>query len=149
MRLTRLYIKEQGILKDFTLYFPENFENNISVLIGKNGSGKTTVIACITYIFSWFIKEEKPDFEFELEYSIRLDERIEESSTWSEFKTDYLYIKLFSSGDIIDIECKILENTLKGLNEIRGSKELSSIKHLIKDNKYMNILDYTVQLIPE
>jgi predicted ATP-binding protein involved in virulence len=141
MRLIRLYITEQGILKDFNLEFSQNPENNISVLIGENGSGKTTVFESITKIFSWFIRDEKPAFEFELEYIVRIDEKIQESSTWSEFKTNYIYVKLFSKNDVVEIECQIADNTLLGLKEIRGSKELSAIKHFIKDNKYKLLPD--------
>ena len=50
MRLIRLYIKESGILKDFTLDFPQKIDNNISVFIGENGSGKTTVLESISKI---------------------------------------------------------------------------------------------------
>ncbi|HZK94830.1 MAG TPA: AAA family ATPase [Prolixibacteraceae bacterium] len=141
MRLIRLYIKEMGILKDFTLEFPQKAENNISIFIGENGSGKTTVLESITKIFSWFIRDEKPAFEFELEYIVRLDEKIDESNTWSEFRTDYIYVKLFSLGEIVEIECQIADKTLKGLKAIRGSKELSSTKQLIKDNKYKLLPD--------
>ena len=141
MRLIRLYIKENGILKDFTLGFPQKYDNNISVFIGENGSGKTTVLESITKIFSWFIRNDKPEFEFELEYQVRVEDKIMESSTWNEFNTNYIWVKLFSNKDIVDIECNIGETVLKGLKNIRASKELSAIKQTIKDNKFKLLPD--------
>lgn len=141
MRLIRLYIKDNGILKDFTLDFPQKPDNNISVFIGENGSGKTTVLESITKIFSWFVNNEKPAFDFELEYQVRLEDKIMDSSTWSEFKTDYIWVKLFSNKDIVDIECNIAETVLKGLKAIRASKELLAIKQTIKDNKFKLLPD--------
>ena len=115
MRLIRLYVKNNGILKNFVLDFPQKPDNNISVFIGENGSGKTTVLESITKIFSWFVNNEKPTFEFELEYQVRLEDKIMDSSTWSEFKTDYIWVKLFSNKDIVDIECNIAETVLNEL----------------------------------
>jgi predicted ATP-binding protein involved in virulence len=141
MRLIRLYIKEYGILKDFTLDFPKKIDNNISVFIGDNGSGKTTVLESITKIFSWFIRNEKPEFEFEFEYQVRVEDKIMESSTWSKFNISYIWVKLFSNKDIVDIECNIGGTVLKSLKNIRASKELSAIKQIIKDNKFKLLPD--------
>lgn len=47
MLLKSLHIKDYGILKDFDI----NFQNNLSVLIGENGSGKSSIIECLAYIF--------------------------------------------------------------------------------------------------
>lgn len=47
MRIKSLYIKDYNILQDFSI----DFTSNLSVLIGENGSGKSSVIECIAYIF--------------------------------------------------------------------------------------------------
>lgn len=141
MRLIRLYIKKNGILKDFVLDFPQKPDNNISVFIGENGSGKTTVLESITKIFSWFVNNEKPAFEFELEYQVRLGDKSVDSSTWSESKANHIRVKLFSNKDIVDIECYFADTVLKGVKAIRASKELSSIKQTIKDNKFKLLPD--------
>ena len=47
MRLKSLYIKDYKILQDFHI----NFTSNLSVLIGENGSGKSSIIECLAYIF--------------------------------------------------------------------------------------------------
>jgi len=141
MKLKRLYIKEYGILKDFVLEFPEKTENNISIFIGENGSGKTTVLEAITKIFSWFINEDEPKFEFELEYYFWLTETIDESTTTSVSKTDPIEVKLFSSKNFVDIKSVVAGKSLNGIKEVRGSRELSQIKQTIRDNKYKLLPD--------
>ena len=141
MKLKRLYIKEYGILKDFVLEFPEEAENNISVFIGENGSGKTTVLEAITKIFSWFINGDNPKFEFKLEYRIRFSEIIEDTTTTGESRIDYIEVKLYSSSNIVEVDCHIADKILKGIKAVRGSRELSEIKRTIKDNKYKLLPD--------
>ncbi|MEE4198849.1 MAG: AAA family ATPase [Bacteroidales bacterium] len=141
MQLVDLHIKENGILKNFTLDFLKKSNNNISVFIGENGSGKTTVLESIIKIFSWFIKNEKPAFEFELNYIVRLDETIKESSAFISSTTDYILVKLFSNNDIVDIECNIGDVFIKGIKSIKSNKLLSSIKQSIKNNKYKLLPD--------
>ncbi|PJB58246.1 MAG: hypothetical protein CO098_09675, partial [Bacteroidetes bacterium CG_4_9_14_3_um_filter_41_19] len=53
MQLKRLYIKEYKILKDFTIEFPYDFNKYISVFIGANGSGKSTILEALADILSW------------------------------------------------------------------------------------------------
>lgn len=99
MQLKRLYIKDYKILKDFTIDFSYDFERYISVFIGANGSGKSTVLEAIAQIFSNAYLNENAKFGFELEYSVRFEEKIEETSTTSEFHTDYVLVKLSASKD--------------------------------------------------
>lgn len=47
MNIRSLYIKDYNILQDFRI----NFDSNLSVIIGENGSGKSSVIECLAYIF--------------------------------------------------------------------------------------------------
>ncbi len=47
MKIKSLYIKDYYILQDFNI----NFSSNLSVLIGENGSGKSSVLECLAYIF--------------------------------------------------------------------------------------------------
>ena len=59
MRLKSLYIEEYKILKDFSI----DFSSNLSVLIGENGSGKSSIIECLAYIFGhlhkYFVLNDK------------------------------------------------------------------------------------------
>jgi len=68
MQLKRLYIKDYKILKDFTIDFPYDFKKYISVFIGANGSGKSTILEVIAEIFSCTILKQKAKFKFLLEY---------------------------------------------------------------------------------
>lgn len=70
MQLKRLYIKEYKLFKDFTYEFPCDFQRYINVLIGINGSGKSTILEAIADIFSCVVLGEKAKFGFELEYSV-------------------------------------------------------------------------------
>ena len=47
MRIKSLSVDDFYILKDFKI----NFKNNLSVLIGENGSGKSTILELIADIF--------------------------------------------------------------------------------------------------
>lgn len=59
MKLKSLYIKDYNILQDFSI----DFTSNLSVLIGENGSGKSSIIECLAYIFGhlhkYFVLEDK------------------------------------------------------------------------------------------
>lgn len=106
MQLKKLYIYDYKILKDFTIEFPYDFKKYISVFIGTNGSGKSTIIEAIAQIFSSVLLNEKAKFGFELDYSVHHEKMIEETSTTSEFHTAYLLVKLSANkkGDTIQIE---------------------------------------------
>ncbi len=106
MQLKKIYIKDYKILKNFTIEFPYDFKQYISVLIGTNGSGKSTILEAIAQIFSDVFLNEKAKFGFELEYSVYHEQIIEETSISSEFNTTYLSAKLSANqkGDTIQIE---------------------------------------------
>lgn len=71
MQLKRLYIKEYKLFKDFTYEFPADDKHFVNVLIGINGSGKSTILEAIAEIFSCVALGEKAKFGFELEYSFK------------------------------------------------------------------------------
>lgn len=93
MQLKSLYIKDYKILKDFTIDFAYDFERYISVFIGDNGSGKSTVLEAIAQIFSCTILSEKSKFDFKLEYSIKSDDIIAKFSL-SDFHHKNILIKI-------------------------------------------------------
>jgi len=59
MQLKHLYIKDYKILKDFHIDFPYDFKKYVSVFIGANGSGKSTILEAIAQIFSSVYLNEK------------------------------------------------------------------------------------------
>lgn len=81
MQLKRLYIKEYKLFKDFTYEFPADNKQFVNVLIGINGSGKSTILEAIAEIFSCVVLGEKSKFGFELEYRFK--------QNFSEFPPDY------------------------------------------------------------
>ena len=97
MQLKRLYIKEYKILKDFTIVFPFDFKKYISVFIGANGSGKSTILEVLAEIFSCVILSKKSQFDFELEYSIKSDDLIAKFSI-SNLNSENIIIKI--TGEI-------------------------------------------------
>ena len=59
MRINSLHIEDYYILQDFDI----DFSSNLSVLIGENGSGKSSVLECLAYIFGhlhkYFVLNDK------------------------------------------------------------------------------------------
>lgn len=73
MNIKSLYIKDYNILQDFRI----NFNSNLSVIIGENGSGKSSIIECLAYIFGhlhkYFVLGDKTSGfieYYEIEYMI-------------------------------------------------------------------------------
>jgi len=67
MRIKRIYIEKYKNLIDFEL----NFDEHISILIGKNGSGKSNFQEAIIKIFQFLdpnITSRKPFFNFEVDF---------------------------------------------------------------------------------
>ena len=92
MQINSLYIDDYKLLKNFTI----NFRKDVSILIGINGSGKSSILECVAQIFSDAYLQEKSKFGFKLEYELRLEESIEQTATTSEFKTDYTKVEIYS-----------------------------------------------------
>lgn len=129
MQINSLYIKNYKLLKNFTI----NFSKDVSILIGINGSGKSSILECVAQIFSDAYLQEKSKFGFKLEYELRLEEIIEQTATTSEFKTDYIKVeiyaekkdekllyKVYTGNDILDKETDI-EKKFGGIEKILPS----------------------------
>jgi len=116
MRISSLYIDDHKILKDFTI----DFEKNISILIGINGSGKSTILESIAQIFSDSILSEKSKFGFKLRYELRLENILEQSATTSEFITNYIIVELSADKKDREILQKvfILDKVLEKKDDI-------------------------------
>ncbi len=81
MQLKSLFIKDYKILKNFTIDFPFDFKKYISVFIGANGSGKSTILETLAQIFSSVILNDKAKFGFIIEYQF--------VQTFIKFSKDY------------------------------------------------------------
>ncbi|MCD4697101.1 MAG: ATP-binding protein [Bacteroidales bacterium] len=134
MQLKKLYIKDYKILKDFTLEFPFDSKKYISVFIGANGSGKSTIFEAIAKIFDWVLLDKEAEFVFELEYSLKHEEVLEETSTWSEVNTTHVLVKIRSNkvGDKLKILINLPDNktaySLHQLKYLPQAKTLHSLK---------------------
>jgi len=93
MQVTSLYIDNYKLLNEFNV----NFRKDVSILIGINGSGKSTILESIAQIFSDAFLKENSKFGFKLVYELRLEEILEQTTTTSEFKTDYIKVEISAS----------------------------------------------------
>ena len=57
MQINSLYIYDFKLLKDFTI----NFSKDVSILIGINGSGKSSILECLAQIYSDAYLLDNPD----------------------------------------------------------------------------------------
>lgn len=126
MQLKSLYINDYKILKSFTIEFPYDFNKYISVFIGANGSGKSTILEAIAQIFSDTILNQTAKFGFELEYSVKLEEIIEQTSTTSEFNVAYIIVKLHAEkGE------KIKASVISGMDDTDFSDKIVDSRKMV------------------
>lgn len=75
MKIKELFVEDYKILKNLTI----NFDSQLTVMIGENGSGKSTIIEITAKIFydlySHFVlgKVTKPDVNFKVRYEIEYE----------------------------------------------------------------------------
>ncbi len=109
MQITSLYIEDYKLLKKFNI----NFNKDVSILIGINGSGKSTILETIAQIFSDAYLREKSKFGFKLTYEIRVEEILEQTTTSAEFKTEYLKVEISANKNRETLVYKINDKVLK------------------------------------
>ncbi|SHI81281.1 Predicted ATP-binding protein involved in virulence [Cruoricaptor ignavus] len=121
MQITKLFIKKYKIFENFEI----DFQKYISIVIGINGSGKSTILESIAQIFSDAFRNEKTKFQFKLEYELRLEEILEQTSMTSDFKTDYIKVEIFNKKENSNQEYIVNGRKLKReeIAEIYGSFE--------------------------
>ena len=66
MQLISLYIKKYNHLEDFTI----EFKQNLSVIIGVNGSGKSSILEVLAIIFSDAYLNNEASLGFKLIYTL-------------------------------------------------------------------------------
>ena len=75
MKIRELWIEDYNVLKDFSI----SFESQLTVLIGENGSGKSTILEFISNIFYelyiHFVLEKgiRPIYDFKIRYDIEYE----------------------------------------------------------------------------
>ena len=141
MLLKRLYINEYKIFKDFTYEFPHDFKRYINVLIGVNGSGKSTILEAIAEIFSCVILNKESKFGFKLEYILKHEEVLNSASSWEGDDLDSPYFEVIISvpdkGVKPDVSVTLPDKKiLNSISEINVNKNLKSIKPNLPSNLY-------------
>lgn len=105
MYIKSLYIKDYNLLQDFNI----DFKNNLSILIGENGSGKSSIIECLAYIFGhlhkYFVLGDKTaEFidGYRIEYEIN-NENVFIESKYVSSKTNTFKPTIKINGDELSI----------------------------------------------
>lgn len=111
MRLKKLYIEKHNILQDFNLYF----EDSVSVFVGLNGSGKSTVLEVLARIFrnTHLSFSTNKNIEFDFNFSITYEINIETQETLNKKNTVVVTIdgKSAMQGKLtIDVNDKYFEH---------------------------------------
>ncbi len=116
MRITSLFIENNKLLNNFTI----DFRKDVSILIGINGSGKSTILESIAQIFSDAFLKEKSKFGFRLTYELRLEEILEQTATTSEFKADYIKVEVaaFQRDDQLSFKVFVSDQLLEKETDI-------------------------------
>ena len=161
MRLQELYIEEYKVLKDFTLRFDE--QSAVSVLIGENGSGKTTVVECLTLIFvelykkslvSDLYEETTIPFNFIIQYrlfrSSPFDKSFSQAFGGGYFDVTVSNLETLSfsiqpdSGDVYDSPARISEFLQNEGQSIRPARYLFPANVVIYYSGISSILERIV-----
>jgi len=133
MLIQNIHITKYKILEGFDL----KFNNSISVFIGINGSGKSSVLEVIALIFSNAYeqivnrrKELAPVKDCWIEYLLRYETQVEKESMQARFDIDYIPVKLLiDSGG----SAKVVIN-------VDAEKEADLFRYLSKKYKPKDLL---------
>lgn len=156
MKINSLHIEDYNILQNFDI----DFSSNLSVLIGENGSGKSSVLECLAYIFGhlhkyFVLKDKTAEFidGYQIDYTINghnvfIKSKYVSSKTNTfqpviridneelgvpQIKDRYGDFNLFLPEKVILSYSGITEH-LKRLNKHFEDKFIQKIKHI--DNPY-------------
>lgn len=141
MRFLKLKIDNYKVLDNLEINFSPN--HSTTVVIGKNGAGKTTIVECLTEIFSNFFKTKDVSelqklqfpFDFEMIYLLRKEKSIE-TSFHGESYVDYIGVEyIFRDGHLtirLHYADKVFENAKEISKFLRNKGE--SIKYILPDN---------------
>lgn len=130
MRINSLYIADYKLLKNFTI----NFSKDVSILIGINGSGKSSILECLAQILSDAYLKEKSKFAFKLEYELRLEEIIEQTVTTGEFKIDYIRVEIYTEQKDEKILYKVCTGNETIEKESEIEKRFGSLEKIFPSN---------------
>ncbi len=130
MQINSLYIKEYKLLKEFNI----DFKEDVSIFIGINGSGKSTILECIAIIFSDLFLKERSKFGYSLEYELRLEEILEQTATTSDFKTEYVKVQIEAKNAGEDSVVKVLLDSKEIIKESEIEKQFGFFEKILPSN---------------
>ncbi|MDZ4073087.1 MAG: AAA family ATPase [Sediminibacterium sp.] len=130
MNIISLYIEDYKLLKKFTV----NFQKDITILIGVNGSGKSTILECIAQIFSDVFLRQPSKFGFRLEYQLQLEETFSQTSVTAESKVRHITVHLFSDQSNETIGVRVLEGETVLEKEQEIEKHFGSLEIILPSN---------------
>lgn len=129
-------VLESLILKDIKKFHSLNinFHDNLTVIIGENGSGKTTILECIAKILTWIVKnliKEKANGS-----PVTYDEIKNKANDFGEIQAKFLFGRQQCSGS--------LAKAIKGVAEKKDSsveelKYLANIWRVINSQHLINL----------
>ena len=130
MKIKFLHIDNHKLLKEFSI----DFEKDISILIGINGSGKSTILESIAQIFSDAILDEKSKFGFKIQYELRLENILEQTATTSEFVTNFIVVEISAEKKNSEILYRVLvaDKVLEKKDDIE--REFGSFNKIFPSN---------------
>lgn len=117
MKITSIHIQDDNsLLKNFKW----SSNKPINILIGENGSGKTSLLKYLVWVFiearNKYVNHKNftnPPFRFSIDYTIKLDEQLSEF----ESKTEYLSVNLNNQGKEKDPWSLVVKNTIDPINK--------------------------------
>lgn len=130
MQITSLYIDNYKLLKDFTI----NFNKEVSILIGVNGSGKSSILEIIAQIFSDCYLNEESKFGFSIVYEIRLEEILEQTTTSAEFKIEYIKVQISAEKKGEELEYRVFSGDQILDNKNAIEQKYGSLKKILPSN---------------
>src|ERR1035437_130155 len=104
MQLLSLQILKYNHLENLNI----DFKKSISVIIGANGSGKSSILEVLAKIFSAAYLNEKASFGFDLVYSVSYEKQEEKTTTMSAFVTHIVRLSAKEHDEPIKMDTGIL-----------------------------------------